>query len=247
MLWQYRHDFITFTFHLTERSGTGFAITNIMEFLGSLIALCGALAFGNIFWAVLKERREKDLFYNSIVFIGIIFLLSFRNKIEANWIVTASTVLIPLICIHYERRRQTLIKNLLAPMFFIVLALRYLLILPEGQLESYNIDRIHEVKSWKRISREVKKIANGQKLYADTYQVAAKLSFYLKRPIHALHIRGRSSQYSLEPVSVDKNQKMTYVAIKKRKGAIIIKTGYKDDLYIYKDKTLPEIKRILNR
>lgn len=248
IFWQYEHYFVTIDFHLNQRSGKGFSISNVTEFLGSTFIICGGFAFFNIIKASFVEgRKSKDLLYNSLYFLFIILCLSFRNKIEANWIVTASTFLIPLTCIYYEKRTKTLINGLITPLFLIVIAFRFILIQPEVKLKELGIDRLSEVKSWKRISKEVEEVAAGQKMYADTYQVAAKISFYLKKDIHALHIKGRKSHYSLVPVKLLATDRFTYVTTKRRKGGIKIPTGYKQDIYIYKDVTYDEVKKVLIR
>jgi 4-amino-4-deoxy-L-arabinose transferase-like glycosyltransferase len=92
MYWQYLNDFISFKFHLFGRVEKHFEIKNILNYLTSQIALFGFVNFFVLLFISkkinLKDTWEKILFANVFGFLILLFFMSFRNQIEANWTVT---------------------------------------------------------------------------------------------------------------------------------------------------------------
>ena len=94
MYWQFENDFLTFKFHLFGRREKHFNISNILDYAVGQWLLMGFLNFA-LFAKVIKLKSLSDpfkriLWFNSFGFIIFLFLMSFRNQIEANWTITAA-------------------------------------------------------------------------------------------------------------------------------------------------------------
>ena len=247
--WQYQHDFISFKFHLLGRGEKVFELSNITNYLSGQIALFGTFNFILLLCLVkkidLKDRWEKVLAFNVFGFLIVLLLVSFRNQIEANWTVSACMASVPLIMLLVEKK-QSFKKYFYWGSGFsiiLILILRVLLIIPNSFYENKDIGRLNEVKGWEKRILEIKKETKKTRLVSDTYQVAAKLSFYLKAMIPAVHLMSRHSHYSLlkEPLnSYERDEVIIFLAPKNLGSAIRVETGYKDPIYMYKT-TLGEL------
>ena len=81
------------------------------------------------------------------------------------------------------------------PEYFItVFFSRIVLILPP---ESVGIKRLKEFHGWRNFSFEIKKRCDKDTIFANNYQIASKLSFYLDQEIHALNYRSRMNQFDI--------------------------------------------------
>lgn len=241
MYWQYNHDFISFKFHLTERVEKHFDIANIFNYLISQIALFGFFNFFIMLYLIkkidLKNAWERILFVNIFGFLILLFFMSFRNQIEANWTVSACIAALILTLILIERanlNKLVFISSLFPICLF--LFLRIILILPSNFYEDKDIGRLNEIKGWDKRIEQLESIVGNGIMVAETYQYGAKVSFHLGRLIPVKHFRGRDSQYSLLNLtkSIDKNQEIFYLTPRKIENAVKIETGYKDPLYVLK-------------
>lgn len=243
MYWQYSHDFITFRFHLFGRGEKIFEFKNIMNYISSQIVLFGLTNFLILIYLTkkinLKNSWERTLFVNVFGFLILLLFVSFRNQIEANWTVSACMASVPLFLILLEKNIRTnkLVKISSVFPFFLIIGLRILFVLPSSFYDGKKIDRLNEVKGWKKRIEEIKSIVGNKPLISDTYQIAAKLSFYLKRHIPALHITSRDSHYNLlksEISNININEEIYFLSPKLKEDSIRIETGYKDPIYLHK-------------
>lgn len=233
--WQHQHDFISLDFHLNKRSGKSFDVMNVLGFIGSQIALGGFFAFLiGLYCASKRGWNHKMLFLNSIGFFLFVFALSFRNKIEANWTVTAFAAFAPLLCrvVETKKAKKVFIVSCV-PVIAILFAFRGIM-LPSYEHGSYPIERMGEVKGWQDKADDIISASSGHPLYAETYQIASKLSFYGEDFVRALSLRSRESQFSLLKVrsKIQKDDKISFVGPKRTKDAIEIETGYKGPVYV---------------
>lgn len=247
MIWQYQHDFISFVFHLTGRVEKHFEFGNILNYLTSQIALFGFLNFF-FFIYLLKQVNLKDvwnriLFFNTSGFLVLLFFMSFRNQIEANWTVTACLASLVLFHRVLENKKHTKVLSILSifPVILIIV-LRVVLILPSSFYADKDIGRLNEIKGWDVRIEKLKEIVGNKKIVAETYQYGAKVSFHLKKMIPVRHFKGRDSHYRILNLteSLDKNEEIFYLTPRKVEGAVRIETGYKDPLYVLKT-TLSEL------
>ena len=250
VLWQYENEFITFDFHLNKRSEKHFDIANIIDFVGGQLALGGLLAFIYGIYKVLKTKatEHKTLMFNSIGFMAFVFLLSFRNKVEANWTVTAFAAFIPLLCFSINSRLE---KNIYATLISIPMVILIVFRFGLMSTETYDFlpNRVSEVKYWEEKSDLIVSAAKGGKLVADTYQIASKLSFYTNELVPSLALGSRESQFKLLNLekSLSANDLVSYVSDENFPGSTRIDVGYGGPLYVLPLLSFEELLKMYNR
>jgi hypothetical protein len=239
--WQYLNDFISFKFHLFGRVEKHFELNNIANYLSSQIALFGFFNLAILLFITkkinLKNNWEKILFSNIYGFLLLLFFVSFRNRIEANWTVTAcmSSILLFMILVDRIKIKKILVVSSVLPIT-IILALRIVFLLPSSVYEGKKINRLNEIKGWTPRIEKIQSIIGDSPVVAETYQYGAKLSFHLRKIIPVKHFKGRNSHYSLLNLTknIDLDEEIYYITPRKTEDAVRIETGYKDPVYIYK-------------
>lgn len=242
MYWQYKHDFITFDFHLNGRDEKHFELKNILNYISSQFVVFGMIYLGLfIKWLKkvdFKNPLERILTFNVLGFLALLLLMSFRNQIEANWTVTASGFFVILMTLLSEKTSFNLKKMMwisIVPIFLLAL-LRVIFLLPDSFYDGKKIGRLNEIKGWNKRISEIKEKTKGLPVVSETYQFGAKLSFELKEIIPVEHFRGRESHYSLLNLTrgMDRDGEIYYLTPRKQKNGVRIDTGYKDPIYIIK-------------
>lgn len=247
MYWQYQNDFVSFKFHLFGRREKHIDISNILNYLVGVVFTCGLLW---PIWLASKSRIRESLvknsmyFYNSIVFMSFIFLMSFRNQIELNWVVTANAAFI--LWILKSNVEIDIKKSLisLSPIILIVVVFRVLLVNDFGL--SSSIDRLNEIHGWESRMKEFKSLKLNQTIVFDNYQYGALFSYYFNEIYPVEHIRSRESHYTIlnlvQKYNILETDSITFVGTKNVFNSYKIETGYKDPVYVELNTSLKEIK-----
>jgi 4-amino-4-deoxy-L-arabinose transferase-like glycosyltransferase len=195
LYWQYVHEFATLKYHFFERPKADFKLGRLLEYLGIQIALAGVLCGPVVWWEVIKHKRVDD-FERSLKFIclgtlAFFFISTISKKFEANWTIFLT---VPLIILSVESSlwEKKWVKILFTISLVIVVFGRLLFVATPEQVK---VKRLGEFHGWKNWAENVQaKCADP--ILANTYQMAAKLAFYLKRPeIHALNYHSRKNQF----------------------------------------------------
>lgn len=238
MYWQYKHDFISFKFHLSGRVEKHFDIKNILDYLLGQFFLMGFLIFP-IFISQLKKLNLKDpytriLLANSFGFLIFLFFMSFRNQIEANWTISCSIAFILLFVDFVSEKKKMFYWGVGLNVIFFIL-MRIALTFPGWFAGIGKDNRLNEIYHWDKKIKEVQEICQNKFIVGDNYQVTAKIAFYLNDPkIPALHFGSRESQYSL--LHLEKNlmpdDEICYLTSKNILNAIKVETNYKDPVYV---------------
>ncbi len=99
------------------------------------------------------------------------------------------------------------------------------------------------MKNWKYKTDQIFKAAGNYPLAADTYQLAAKLSFYGPKMVPSLALGSRQSQFSLMKGLKDfkNNDRISYVGDKKLSDSIKVEDSYSGPFYVIKGRLLREI------
>lgn len=232
LYWQFQHEWVSFVFHLTKRSLSANPLLNLIETFAGQAALGGVVLY---FWLARKTLflKNRDVWWwNAWGIFGFVFFLSLRNRIEANWTLTAFAALIVLA----HRLKPPTIK-LFIPFLVLVVSLRiFILIIPVVALENY-APRICELKGWSESKELYKKKSTEAVWYANEYQLVSKLRFYTDLPVKALHLTSRKSHYSIrEPAAIlDKNQRINFISFEKMKGAKLFVAGNCTKLYFFEN------------
>lgn len=253
--WQYNHDFASFRFHLFGRGEKHFSLSNILNYLSGQILLLGIFNFFIyiflFFKKNIKSSFEKVLIYNSYGFLLFLLVLSFRNQIEANWTLSVCVAFIILFS-NKLNERELFIYKVTSSLPILLLVTIYLgainLDYVSKQVDMKD-NRLNEIIGWRdtRVN-EIVRICDDAPIVADSYQIAAKLSFYTKKTIPAIHISSRDSQFSIWNFQKEimRDAKICYLTTRKNTPQTVrVLSGYKDDIYILKNTSLENI-AILN-
>lgn len=195
MWWQYEHDFSTLRYHFLERPKSSFSPGRTFEYIGLQILLAGVLAGPLVWYAAIKKKTES-VFDRSMKFIAIgtvLFFLfsSFSKKVEANWTIFLAIPLVYLASFSSVWEKKWA-RGLAWASFIIVMSARFLLVLPPDMIK---IKRLKEFHGWEKWTQEVKATCGETPLLANSYQIASKLSYYLKQEVNALNYHSRKNQF----------------------------------------------------
>lgn len=104
LLWHYQHDFPAYNYHYVERMEVDWDFSYPLFYLSGILVI-GLPLFGPVLlWAAI-QRRTTDRFERTLKFflVGTLicfFMLSFRGRMEANWIVS---ILLPAIVLGHQQ------------------------------------------------------------------------------------------------------------------------------------------------
>ena len=247
--WQYQNDFVSFKFHLFGRAEKHFEVGNILDFLGGQFILMGGPLF---FYSILKFKtfNKADMFTrvllaNSFGFLLFLFLLSFRNQIEANWSLSCAIAFFILISKLLEGRLVLLLKLSSVNILLNILIKLLLIFIPYFASLNIKDNRLNEIYGWKNIRiPEINKLCEGLTIIGDNYQVTSKVAFYnIKPEIPALHFGSRESHYSLLQLEsgIPLDASICYLTSKNLENSVKIETGYKDPVYVLKNLSFLEL------
>ncbi len=199
LYWQYRNDFISFSFHLSRSSKSTYKFINTYMYFINAIAIVG-LTFPIVYKALFKNLRNKELFQRALNYICIGFLLfffytSFKMPTQAQW---NSPILIPLAIIsfnfllNHEKLQKTFSR--LAILTIVLLGVVRIFIITDGafgiQLE------MQGNKKWVRALHQ--KVKNQDILFENSYRNTSWYWFYSgQRPYEYNTWYKRKSQYNL--------------------------------------------------
>jgi len=247
MIWQYQNDFVSFKFHLTGRKEKHFNVENIANYILGVLAVSGIIFtpyYLKKMWKTNTFKKNKMYTYNSIGFFGFVLLLSFRNQIELNWIVTATAAVLILILRDNQFVNQRRAMLMLIPSLLIVVVMRVILINDFGLRKTVN--RLNEIHGWDERFMEYENIDKNSNIVFDNYQYGSIFSYHYDKVYPVLHLRSRESHYSLlnltKKYNIIDDEIITFVGTKKVFDSYKIETNYKDPVYVDTDVTINEIK-----
>ncbi len=103
ILWQFKHDFVSFQYHLVDRADP-FQPRQILEYLGNQILVTGPLAgFILLYLSFIRRANgiyERVLKYNLVGFFGFFLLSSLRGHVEPHWTAAAFPPMIVLALVN---------------------------------------------------------------------------------------------------------------------------------------------------
>lgn len=242
MWWQYRHDFSTLRYHFIERPKSSFSLGRSLEFIGLQIVLAGVLA-GPLIWFSLLKRKTEDQFLRAMKFISvgtILFFLfsSFSKKTEANWTIFLA---IPVIILTFQENiwEKKWARSLAWTSLAIVVSARLLFLFSPEQVP---VKRLKEFHGWKAWSAKVREMCEGRYIIANSYQIASKLSYYLKEDINALNYRSRKNQFDYWRFDKEiPTNEVCYVTDKSKFQGETIETPEGKSLLVVKNESLESL------
>lgn len=200
LYWQYENDYPSFRYHLFERASRKYRIDFTTNHFLNLIAIIG-FTFPVVYTAFYKNLKNKDLFNKALTYIvwgfAIFFLLSsFKNHVQAQWILPIS---IPLMVITFnflvEHQKKIKLFKILASISIGILFILRILMVNEGLIP--HKFEMHGNKEW--VTDLDKKIDdNTVPLFLNSYQNTATYWFYSgKRPYQFNSYWSRKNHFDL--------------------------------------------------
>lgn len=196
--WQYSNDFITFQYHLFERGGKPFTPTNILEYLGSFIAVINPALLVLLYLSInKKEKKERfNNFYFKIFFSFFLFFLlySLKSRIEAHWVLFCCIPLVILLLdsVTTSRKKQKQLKIVSITTFAIICIARIIIILDIPIKTEFHKQR-------KQYFSKIDSLSKKQPVVIEnSYQLASKYWFYTNKLTYSENnITSRRNQFNI--------------------------------------------------
>lgn len=232
-LWNFMHDFASWKFQANH--GLGSAVWKPKWTLDYILIQIGLIFPPILYWAV-KSRRMLILFH-FLAWIPLAFFLftTFRGYVEANWPIVAYPPLFALAVSHYPVNRSSL-KITLGIWASLLITLAVAIFIRPSWTSKIKLREFHQFDS----VIEMVKSRNPSPLFVRSYQMAAKMSFELNRPIYKLRgMGGRIDFYDFLPESEPSTQFYYLVALRREefpaeilnRGDHVIEAVPIDDVY----------------
>ncbi len=235
--WQFINDFASFKYHLFERSSKSYRLDFTTNHFLNLIAIIG-FTFPVVYMAFFKRLHVKNAFEKALRYIVIgfavfFFISSFKNHVQAQWVLPISISLI-VITFYFLIEHQNYLKlfKILAFISIGVLIILRIIIANDGILPKQF--EMHGNKKW--VANLDEKIGDRTPLFLNSYQNTSTYWFYSgKRPNQYNSWDSRKNQYDLYDfnqnyelnnvieIGIRKNQNPTDSVIKRNNGKLYFK------------------------
>ena len=216
MYWQYNHDFISFKYHLFQRTSGVFTIDNPLGYIGGTVGILNPALFVLISIVTFKFKNlisdDVKVFYR--LFWGIIiffFLYSFRSRIEAHWVVAATiplTLVLHDVIIRNDKFKKAINRITVVSIFLLIIVRLAFVFSADFQKLALGYGEEY-YKSVERIVPEDRNI-----VFMNSFQKTSKYRIYTGRDSWAYNnVYYRKNQYDLgEYDTVFNNSKVLLIS-----------------------------------
>lgn len=200
LFWQVNNSFVTFSYHLFERSASHYKFSVTLEYVIGQVLFYGPVTTLFMYIALIKNKGynqfERALIWNILGITGFFLFSTLKGRVEVNWTLP---VLVPLLIIFmkYSDIRPVFRRRFYycaAPVILLIMLFRIQMIYPVFNL---SISRIDDLRSQKEFVQEVVSKSQGLPIVASTYQKAGIISYYSATFVPSLNLNGRRNQFSL--------------------------------------------------
>ena len=200
LLWQYNHDFITFDYHLFQRTAGGFDPSYPLDYIGGTFGILNPALVILLILLTIKFRKtisEYNRFYLRMFwgFVLFFFLYSFRGRIEAQWVIVA---FIPLVILLHE----LVVKNkkyIKATKNIIIISVSLLILVRLALAFSSDLQKLTSLTDdtfYRQIEKVVPNDANV--VFFNSFQRASKYEYFTgKKAFSYNSVFYRKNQYDL--------------------------------------------------
>ena len=179
LLWQYRHDWASFVYHLSSRNAT-FRVNYVTEFLANMLVVFNPFFVPLYVQAWRKTRTAsrgalwRTLKLLPVAFIGFFLLSSLRGYVQPQWVIVAAFGLIALLfdyARHHARTRRYVMRAGAVTLALMALVRLVMIFNPLG----IRFEVFDNRESYGAIAAEA-----GERpvVFRHGYAVAAKYAFY---------------------------------------------------------------------
>ncbi len=207
LYWNFRHNWVTFQETAHHFAGNRFSLPIIaktfFEYVGTQFFVITPVIAVLFYWIVTRslletkrwDRRIKFLFLFGPLPLMVFFLMSLRQKINANWpALFYPPAIIFMVGWVWEKEKGTiqirlkeyLAKGVYVGIFFVVLTYLSPFIFSVPFLKGTRIDPLRRARGWREMARQVERVYYEEKrghphlfILASRRQVASELAFYL--------------------------------------------------------------------
>lgn len=180
--WQWQHGFPSVVYHLSGRNDVPWQLWYTTNYIAGQWLVLGPFICLPVLYLVARTKFEDKwlvaLKWNVIGFLLFFFYNSFRNTVEVNW---TAPILIPFAILAYVvvQRHLPLRKWVIgtaALSFGVIILIKALLTL---SFFDELVTQRTELKGWKKLAMNVKKVANEKPVvFMNSYRMAAVYAFY---------------------------------------------------------------------
>lgn len=209
IVWQARHDYPSYQYHILNKSQTDYNPADTLEFFGAILFVAGPLIGIPLLIAFWKHRRREPLhralkftFWGFVLFF---FLSTFNSAIEANWMAAS---IVPLFIVAHDYSGSTgklkmWIQRLAIASIVLFAFFRFNLVTDAVPAAGSRL--VPEFYGWKEWAQTVQEHADGCPVaIMNSYQRASKYSFYTNSDGLSLNnMSYRSNQYDIWPIVDD--------------------------------------------
>jgi hypothetical protein len=198
VMWQLQHDLPSIKFHLQGRNTHGYQFNLTTDYMASIpvvfAPVTGLVLLYNALRTTASTSFERTLKLNLRGILLFFLVMSFRGRIEANWLFYT---IIPAVCLGYPALAEKpwaarFIRISFIVSIVLILGTRVLLI--DGVWKKRT-----EFSGWKPWADSIKKQAAGRPVaFMNSYQRAAEYAFYSGELSFSLtNVMGRKDQYGI--------------------------------------------------
>ena len=235
ILWQFKHDFVSFGYHLVDRNRP-FEIRHLLEYVGNQWLMIGPFAGIFLFYLGVSKRTEDKfefaLKFNLIGFFLVFLFSSLKGHVEPHWTAAAIVPLLLLSVPEVERNlrlRKWVVTLSYVTLPFIVL-LRLALMIDFGIMPEKVSQRFYNKKE---LYMQIHKEAKGRPVvFTNSFQKPSLYWFFTGEPSFTHNnYRYRKNQYDLWDMEADlQGKEVLYLPDRRIQGSDTIETVLGDIL-----------------
>jgi hypothetical protein len=185
ILWQIRHDFVSFGYHLVYRS-TPFRVRNILEYIGSQILVLGPVTGMILLYLGIcsapGDRFRAALKFNFIGFLLFFLLSSVKGHVEPHWTAAAFVPLL-LYTVPLVPRSGLLQKSLQVFVYITIIIILFIRILFILAPDLFPEKAARRFLNKKECMRQLRQLAGERPVvFTNSYQNASLYWFYTGTP-----------------------------------------------------------------
>lgn len=201
-LWQYRHGAPSIAFQLFQRAHENYDISLTASYLASLLIVFGPLAGTALLFFALKYKPaspfEKALKYNLTGTLIFFALMTFKGRVETNWV---NVAVIPVVCLGYKSASESISyrKIMIYSLPFTIASMMLARVFIAYDFLPAKWRFANDFHGYKEMAGEIKTKAGGRQVaFMNSYQKAAEYQFYTGQSSFSLNnMAGRPDQYNL--------------------------------------------------
>jgi len=183
ILWQINHGYPSINYHLYERSGDSYDITNVFSYLPGQLLMAGPLIgwflFYRAFTTKVKDPFIRCLLVNCAGTLIFFFFSSIKGEVQPHWTFVLFAPLVILVLIGFKQTggRPKWLLPLAIVNVSIIVVVRMIIIFGFGFAKTYgHLKSYYGFKDWANAVKQ--KAGNNYVIMSEGFQNPSKYNFY---------------------------------------------------------------------